>query len=172
MYDVLQLKELQRQHKEMKKQQPNYNSPIALAKLTSDPIFGSGDGPLDWPNKKDGKRDVVAYPDPDEAGLDEDIAATQKNIKSSEKYWQHTWDYDFSHDMPNFAIPGKPEYSGEKRIILKTFGPWHIPFYTDEGASVAQASNSSNSTVTLVANSSNNATVSLVSNTSNATSAA
>jgi len=41
-------------------------------------------------------------------------------------------------NMPNFAIPGKPEYDGENRTNLKTFGKWHIPFFTDEKAATTQ----------------------------------
>jgi len=30
--------------------------------------------------------------------------------------------------MPNFAIPGKPEYDGENRTNVKLNGQWHIPY--------------------------------------------
>jgi hypothetical protein len=139
IYESHQLKELMRQH-EVNKKEINYNNPIALAKLTSDPIFGTGEEPSEHKFGAGGRK-IVAYPDPDEQGLDEDIRATQKNLQSSQKYWQHTWEYDTSKNMPNFAIPGKPEYDGENRTNLRTFGKWHIPFYTDErSSSTAQAS--------------------------------
>jgi hypothetical protein len=51
--------------------------------------------------------------------------------------------------MPNFAIPGKPEYDGENRTSLNTYGKWHIPFYTDDkpvAAVQAIVANASNAT--------------------------
>lgn len=108
----------------------NYNNPIALAKLTSDPIFGTGEPPEEH-KFGIGKRIIVQYPDPDEQGLDEDIITTKGNLQSSQKYWKHTWKYNTSSDMPNFAIPGKPQYAGENRTNVKLFGKWHIPFTTD-----------------------------------------
>lgn len=130
MFEMNQLKELMRQHDAQKKE-INYNNPIALAKLTSDPIFGTIGEPGEHKHGSGGRK-IIAYPDPDEQGLDEDIKTTQQNLQSSQVYWGHTWDYDLSKNMPNFAIPGKPEYDGEKRTNLQTFGKWHIPFYTDE----------------------------------------
>lgn len=127
-YNAAELQELLRQHHEIS---PKYNNPIALAKLTSDPIFGSGETPLDEHKFADGKRKIIEYPDPDAQGLDEDIRSTQRNLISSEKYWRHTWKYNTSANMPNFAIPGKPQYDGENRTNVRTFGKWHIPFTTD-----------------------------------------
>ena len=43
---------------------------------------------------------------------------THNSLSLSEKYWGKKWKYDFSKDMPQFAIPGKPQYTGE---IDKTF---------------------------------------------------
>lgn len=34
--------------------------------------------------------------------------------------------------MPNFAIPGKPEYSGENMTKTASKGPWHIPNPSDK----------------------------------------
>lgn len=128
-YESLELKELQRQHNKVNPMV--YNNPISLAKLTSDPIFSSGELPLPEHKYGTGKRIIVQYPDPDAAGLDEDIGETQQNILSSQKYWKHSWNYNMSASMPNFAIPGKPEYDGENRTHMKTFGQWHIPFFVD-----------------------------------------
>lgn len=93
-FENSQLDELMRQHSEVDLN-PAYTNPIALAKLTSDPIFGSGDIPSEHKNS-DGGRKIVEYPDPDVQGLDEDIKFTQKNLGSSEKYWAHTWKYNTS----------------------------------------------------------------------------
>lgn len=94
---------------------PVYNDPIALARMTSDPIFGTLDTPLDEHKYALGGRKIVQYPDPDVQGLDEEIKWTQKNLLDSQDFWGHTWKYNFSANMPNFAIPGKPNYAGERR---------------------------------------------------------
>ena len=95
-----------------------------MAKLTSDPIFGTGDLPIEPHKYTDGGRKIVEYPDPEEQGLDEDIKQTVKNLHSSQKYWGHDWKYNTTADMPQFAIPGKPEYLGENRTNLELKGSW------------------------------------------------
>jgi len=98
-----------------------YNDPIALAKMTSDPIFGSMDVPLPEHKFALGGRKIVTYPDPDDQGLDEDIKWTQKNLLDSQKFWGHNWVYNMSANMPNFAIPGKPMYMGEPRTDTEIY---------------------------------------------------
>jgi len=117
IYQDNQLKELQRQHKTVNGPLPNYNSPIALAKLTSDPIFGTGDQPEEHDAAGPNGEKIVVYPDPDVQGLDEDIKLTQNNIKSSQDYWKHSWKYNVTGNMPNFAIPGKPEFQVKSRLL-------------------------------------------------------
>jgi hypothetical protein len=129
-YEDLELRELQRQHASV---DPRYNNPIALAKLTSDPIFGTLE-PLGEHDHNGAYGKVVQYPDPDVQGLDEDIKSTQKNLVSSQKYWKHDWNYNTTADMPNFAIPGKKQYDGENMTKTKTLGPWNIPFPSDKAA--------------------------------------
>jgi hypothetical protein len=90
--------------------------------LTSDPIFGTGE-PVESHDMADGRK-IVQYPDPEEQGFDEDIKVTQHNIHSSQKYWGHTWNYNMSMDMPNFAIPGKKNYDGENKTNTKDNGKW------------------------------------------------
>lgn len=34
--------------------------------------------------------------------------------------------------MPNFAIPGKPEYAGENMTKIASKGSWHIPNPSDK----------------------------------------
>jgi len=132
-YNALQLKELMRQHQSSKQKwvNPVYNDPIALARMTSDPIFGTLDTPLDEHKFALGGRKIVEYPDPDQDGLDEDIKWTQKNLIDSQDFWGHTWKYNFSANMPNFGIPGKPNYIGEPKtdanLAKSTFTPSEMP---------------------------------------------
>lgn len=154
-YTDNEIKELLRQHHEIS---PKYNNPIALAHLTSDPIFGSGETPLDEHKYADGMRKIIQYPDPDEQGLDADILGTQKNLLSSEKYWRHTWKYNTSANMPNFAIPGKPQYDGENRTNVRTYGKWHIPFTTDGRMEVTPAVQAQKNSPANTANASNQTT--------------
>jgi hypothetical protein len=135
VYENSQIDELMRQHTETN---PAYTNPIALAKLTSDPIFGTLE-PVKDHEFGTGGRKIVQYPDPEEQGLDEDILFTKKNIGSSEKYWKHSWNYNLTSKMPNFAIPGKPEYDGENRTSLKSQGSWHIPFTAGKTSAPAAA---------------------------------
>jgi len=105
LYTDSEFQELMRQHKQVNP--AVYTNPIALAKLTSDPIFGSADVPLPEHDMASEGKKIVVYPDPDEQGLDEDILNTHTNLASSQKYWKHNWAYNTSAGMPNFAIPGK-----------------------------------------------------------------
>lgn len=122
-----------RQHQSSKQKwiNPVYNDPISLARMTSDPIFGTLDTPLDEHKFALGGRKIVDYPDPDEQGLDEDIKWTQKNLIDSQDFWGHTWKYNFSSNMPNFAIPGKPNYIGEPKtdatLAKATYTPSALP---------------------------------------------
>lgn len=86
----------------------------SLVGLKSDPIYSSDPSMFPKPHKlnEDGD-EIVQYPDPNHQGLDEDIINTQKHLENSENWWGVKWNYNTEEDLPNFAIPGKPEYNGE-----------------------------------------------------------
>jgi len=89
---------------------------VSLTSIRSDPIFSSDHTEPAIHTQDEEGRTIVRYPDPQVQGLDEDIQGTQQSLATSENWWGAKWVYDFDEDMPQFAIPGKPEYTGEHLI--------------------------------------------------------
>ena len=122
-YNKMQLEFLSMQHHQHKHHKHQVPHALAQSRVASDPIFASDfTYPIEHEFDEDGRK-IVEYPDPDQQGLEQDIKDTQHNLGVSEKYWGTKWKYDFKEDMPQFAIPGKPQYTGEPYVNFKRFIP-------------------------------------------------